>query len=1003
MKLQRHLVVPSAALVLAVCGGAFAQPFNPASPNVRISQVYTFGGGNGTNPVPTYRNDFVELFNPTQRTIDLSTWSLQVASATSNATWAKLNLTGSIGPGKYYLVSMAGGSNTAPGVLVLPTPEITWGTGMGTTGSKVALVASQSITLIGQPATNPANNPLAQSIIIDLLGMGANSNVFLDSPFPAVGSLIQNALRTNVCVDTRNNSADFVLATPNARNGAVAAAPCAIVPLDLTLVATGPIAPIGSIGATATFTVNVDNLGTELLGTTNASLTAVFPNTVDYVSSSVGGTYNAATRTLTAPLPEIGAAPFRLPVTITGATAANGTASVLFSVGSADAEPNTNNNTANVQVIVNQQADLSLSMTSSVADCSMGLAQDAPLEYALTVSNAGAAAALAPVATVTLPGNLEYLDTSTVSAGTLASSNGTVTWTMPSLANGSSHTATLRTRVTAPGVIRTFSSLTAATFDGDLSNNSARTTNLSPKAGVGYGLVVCSVAGHPTNLVATPNPGGAPFFTTYNTNDAFLRPFVSPDGTKFVFRGVLAESSSDVILSGTANRAAPAISFQAREGFTAIDGASAGVFKPFLSINDGGDFVFGTNTTGPVTADEIVAKANVAMPEIFSIITREGSLVLPFSPAAVLYGATSYATGITNAGDIAVLTTLTGEGIITSGTSPVQNNGAIVTGGGAVLSLQRGVTIPGNQLAGPGNATWSVIQGGGGEGMISTRSADGAHGLVNGQLNTGTTANDEVLVVDGSVVLQESVAIPSSGIADPVLSLPYSYMEADGTWYAYGRFGPAGFGWVVRNGAVLAKHGDAIVSGSAETYAGNATNPAFANTFFMATGRGTDYVVGGVTNNADTYQNSVLVHNGTTVIAREGDPIDLDGNGVADDDSYIANFPQNRAFISGDRKLWVVVDVRTRAATCNAASTNVTATPAIIGQAMLVIDLPAIPPLCLSDINADGITDGNDFTDFINSFGVGDVTLDPRADVVPDSIIDGNDFIAFINAFAAGC
>jgi len=574
---------------------------------------------------------------------------------------------------------------------------------------------------------------------------------------------------------------------------------------------------------------------------------------------------------------------------------------------------------------------------------------------------------------------------------------------MPTLANSGNHTATIRTRVTAPGVIRTFSSVTATTFDGDVSNNSARTTNLSPKAGDGYALVVSSVAGHPTNLVATPNPGGTPFVAPYAVNNAFLRPFVSPDGTKFVFRGVLAESSSDVILSGAANRAAPAITFQAREGFTPIDGAFAGAFKPFLSINDSGDFVFGTNTSGPLDADEIVAKANVALPEIFSIITREGSLVLPFSPAAVLYGATSQATGITNTGDIAVLTTLTGEGIITTGTSPAQNNGAIVTGGGAILSLQRGVTIPGNQLAGPGNATWSVIQGGGAEGMISTRSADGARGLVNGQLNTGSTATDEVLVIDGNVVLQESLAIPGSGIADPVLSLPYSYMEADGNWYAYGRFGPAGFGWVVRNGAVVAKHGDTIVPELTETYAGNATNPALANTFFMATGRGSDYVLGGVTDNVDTYQNSVLVHNGATVIAREGDPIDLDGNGVADDDAYIANFPQNRAFISADRKLWVVVDVRTRAATCNAASTNVAATPAIIGQAIVVIELPPVPPACLSDINGDGITDGTDFTDFINSFGVGDVTLDPQADVVPDNIIDGNDFVAFINAFAAGC
>ena len=59
----------------------------------------------------------------------------------------------------------------------------------------------------------------------------------------------------------------------------------------------------------------------------------------------------------------------------------------------------------------------------------------------------------------------------------------------------------------------------------------------------------------------------------------------------------------------------------------------------------------------------------------------------------------------------------------------------------------------------------------------------------------------------------------------------------------------------------------------------------------------------------------------------------------------------------------------------------------------------------------DGLVDSSDFTAFINSFCVGDPTINPLADVAgtgddglsPDGIIDGNDFIAFINAFSAGC
>jgi hypothetical protein len=60
---------------------------------------------------------------------------------------------------------------------------------------------------------------------------------------------------------------------------------------------------------------------------------------------------------------------------------------------------------------------------------------------------------------------------------------------------------------------------------------------------------------------------------------------------------------------------------------------------------------------------------------------------------------------------------------------------------------------------------------------------------------------------------------------------------------------------------------------------------------------------------------------------------------------------------------------------------------------------------------ADGTVDGSDFIAFINSFSIGDATIDPLADIagggatgeVPDGTIDGTDFIAFINAFAIGC
>lgn len=64
----------------------------------------------------------------------------------------------------------------------------------------------------------------------------------------------------------------------------------------------------------------------------------------------------------------------------------------------------------------------------------------------------------------------------------------------------------------------------------------------------------------------------------------------------------------------------------------------------------------------------------------------------------------------------------------------------------------------------------------------------------------------------------------------------------------------------------------------------------FAECFFDQTGNTSGaYLVAGVTN-APSSVNGVVVLNGTTVVLREGDPIDIDANGLYDDDAFIQNF-----------------------------------------------------------------------------------------------------------------
>ncbi len=56
-------------------------------------------------------------------------------------------------------------------------------------------------------------------------------------------------------------------------------------------------------------------------------------------------------------------------------------------------------------------------------------------------------------------------------------------------------------------------------------------------------------------------------------------------------------------------------------------------------------------------------------------------------------------------------------------------------------------------------------------------------------------------------------------------------------------------------------------------------------------------------------------------------------------------------------------------------------------------------PVCVPDLNGDGVVDADDFFLFLQLFAAGDM----RADFNNDGVIDADDFFMFLNLFAAGC
>ena len=176
-----------------------------------ISQVY--GGGGNTNA--SYTNDFVEIFNPTSSTINLTGYSIQYASA-AGTTWIKIDLSGSIAPYSYYLLQLSSGGAVGN---ALPTPDATGALNLSGTNGKLALVNS-TVALTG---SCPVGSP-----VVDFVGYGT-ANCFEGSAAAPAPSDNQTALfRGNGgCTDTDNNNTDFATGAAAPRNSASAPNNCA--------------------------------------------------------------------------------------------------------------------------------------------------------------------------------------------------------------------------------------------------------------------------------------------------------------------------------------------------------------------------------------------------------------------------------------------------------------------------------------------------------------------------------------------------------------------------------------------------------------------------------------------------------------------------------------------------------------------------------------------------------------------------------------------------------
>jgi hypothetical protein len=355
-------------------------------------------------------------------------------------------------------------------------------------------------------------------------------------------------------------------------------------------------------------------------------------------------------------------------------------------------------------------------------------------------------------------------------------------------------------------------------------------------------------------------------------------------------------------------------------------GETMGPFQSRNGLIETGDYAVKNNTSSSVN-DDYVAK-NIG--GVWTIVAQEAAQIGAF-PAGVTYDDTLQGVVLLDDGTVF----LEADGIDGPGITTSIDEVYVSEGASPIILAQELVTIPSGQFTGLSETIEDI------DFEDEWFTPDGAHYVLKGNL-TGLTATDQVVIYDGVVVMQEGFDVP--GIPGDVIAstgIDEVAMDFAGNWWARGNLASSQ-DFVVRQGVLMAKGGDPIHIGATELW----DDATFADLFFLHQGDSQgNYVIGGVTDAADTFANGVIVYNNTTVVCREGDPVDLDGNGLFDDGFFINTFGNDDVILNDNGELYFVATLRTS----NATTTSV-------AQVYMKIDLNAQGPVvyCTAGTSTNG-------------------------------------------------
>ena len=562
--------------------------------------------------------------------------------------------------------------------------------------------------------------------------------------------------------------------------------------------------------------------------------------------------------------------------------------------------------------------------------------------YTLTVLNDGPATATNVQVTATVPAGLNVVSL-TNGAVENPPASGNITANFGSIASQASQVITITVSAPTAGTYTVTASVGANEVDIDDLNNTAqvitRVGDFRPVR-----AIYTQIAGDPTsNVPGLLDGSDQPIVGQF---DSMLNINVSADGSRWTMEGAsnITTAIDGVMMLGS-GFTGTVFAQEGKQAFGVPAGTLYTFFDDDVGFNSSNDFAWGALTS--VTANSDVTYTNVG--GVNANIAQTGSIV---------NGLQSGSGTINNS---TVSQHLLNDGRVGFNASNISGSRAALaywdSVSGINVFVERNVTTVDGDLV-----TGLPVD------RIFYTTPDGLHTLYRATISGGS-----MLVYDGGRVLRTGDTLPDA--SGTINAVNECHLSDNGSWIARGDKA-GGDDWVIRNGAMVAATGQSV-EGGAETW-GNLIGTVRVN-------NNGDYLVSGNTTVGDPLLDGVVVLNGE-VIVRESDPVDLDGNGLFDDDIYITSFSSGNIWLSNARKIHFLATLR------NGEGTN-------LSTAFLVIDTGGCTTI-LGDANGSANRNGVDVQSFVNCLLTGGPLAHPCkcADMDGDGDIDPADATLFATA-----